>query len=179
MDRRNLVLALDSCYRKGERWGKTAFCFQRFRKRHLSVTETCWVHAPLTLFISSCSFSMSLSCCKSFSVRLSSHDVSYTRVSMVTKLSPSCCNPGIFRSFARRTRERAQSTWRPHTNDSTKQQMLAGFEHNCAVSDRNRWKCTSLSDVMELLLTWASFCLCGWSFVKSSPNWTLTSWTVA
>ncbi|TNN50122.1 hypothetical protein EYF80_039666 [Liparis tanakae] len=47
---------------------------------------------------------------RSLSVRLNSHDVSYTSVSIVTKSSHKSSSPGISRSFARRTSDRAQST---------------------------------------------------------------------
>lgn len=63
-----------------------------------------------TFFMRRWSLSMSLSCCSSFSVRLRSHDVSYTSVSMVTRSSHSTSSPGMFCSFPRRTRDRAQST---------------------------------------------------------------------
>lgn len=72
---------------------------------------------PLTFFISRRSLSMSLSCCRSLSVRLNSHDVSYTSVSMVTKSSHKSSSPGISRSFPRRTSDRAQSTWQTERNE--------------------------------------------------------------
>lgn len=95
---------------KSNIWGKKESVWKRGRSRKREKKKQ---PTALTFFINRWSLSMSLSCCSSFSVRLKSHDVSYTSVSMVTKSSHSSCSPGMCRSFPRRTSDRAQSTWRP------------------------------------------------------------------
>lgn len=95
----------------------------------------------LTFFINRWSLSMSLSCCSSFSVRLKSHDVSYTSVSMVTKSSHRSCSPGMWRSFPSRTSDRAQSTYQHHKKRDFQETMKSVCHtlNSGAIRNSNRW----------------------------------------
>lgn len=99
----------------------------------------------LTFFINRWSLSMSLSCCSSFSVRLKSHDVSYTSVSMVTKSSHRSCSPGMWRSFPRRTSDRAQSTYQQQ-----KKKRFSG-NHEIGLSYTEFWCNTQLKKQMIIM----------------------------
>lgn len=94
---------------------------------------------------------MSLSCCSSLSVRLKSHDVSYTSVSMVTKSSHRSCSPGMWRSFPRRTSDRAQSTCQ-HQKQKKKKKRCSK-KHEIVLSHTEFW-CTR----KQMVIGTGTFC---------------------